>query len=179
MVDDYPIFMPPGHLAEKDRQEWRKSEADEYFQWFQENIGPRVKQLLEYLNEKISNSPDEKDLARIGKKIAMLLQHPKFSIEGDLTDSGYALAADMGLLMSVMFQSMFPHLHWQIVRRPKSDISYNLPVLTGFGPVDLDPIQISITQAFGTISKNSGPEAWSEAFKVWKGFAKDVVQSQD
>ena len=50
-----------------------------------------------------------------------------------LTDAGYALAADMGLVVS-KFHLAEGHeaLTWDIVTKPKIDVAYHLPVLAGF-----------------------------------------------
>lgn len=77
------------------------------------------------------------------------------------------MAADMGLLGARFLEDRYPHLRWSIVRKPKSDISVNLPVLIGFGVVPLDPILVSINTAHGMLAGNRKGDAWLKVFKHW------------
>jgi hypothetical protein len=89
-----------------------------------------------------------------------------------LTDAGYALAADMGLLVAkFLLDECSDKVKWSIVRSPKSDVSYNLPVLIGFGKLQLDPIGGSIAQTYGLLRGNKKPTVWQEIFTIWKGEA--------
>ena len=94
----YPLFIPPLHLAEKNRLAWSNAEANEYKRWLLAHIDERVQELVAYLHE--SRSETGRGLLRkLGRKTIHLLRNSSFaqSENGEvvLTNEGYALAADM------------------------------------------------------------------------------------
>lgn len=79
----------------------------------------------------------------------------------------------MGLLLATILQQENPGLMWDIVRKPKSDWSYNNPVLVGFcDGVPFDPVQISISQAFSVLAGTKDGTAWRQVFDYWDARAK-------
>ena len=121
-------------------------------------------------------------LAAAGEQIATVLPMPGVSTEGRIersvlrghevetntgplvTVTGYALAADLGLLMATMLQAECSGLRWEIVTRPKSDASYNLPVLRPFGPVHMDPIQVSVNIAHRVLEWSASAAGWRDVY---------------
>jgi hypothetical protein len=103
--------------------------------------------------------------------MAQYLVRAQFSTQGAapaLTNEGYSLAADAGLLLADLLQSA-TDVTWQIVRRPKSDASYNLPVLAGFSNgLTLDPIGGSIGAARGLIKQICDAGEWSRIYDFWR-----------
>lgn len=165
---DYPIFSPPIELASKEPREWSKSEAEAYFSWFLSNAGPRVDGLLGYLGLSDVKQPAIL-LAKAQEKLEQLFISDQFVAdlpEGrKLTNRGYALAADMGLLVAhLLIAQGKGSVFWEILKKPKTDQSFNLPVLIGFDKVHVDPIAVSIADAAWIARGNKKHEAWLKVF---------------
>jgi hypothetical protein len=89
-----------------------------------------------------------------------------------LTNQGYAISADLGLLMSQVLVRAHPRLTWQGGSGPPDYVSKNLPVLTGFpDDVQFDPILIGTSQAHGRVTGRRGPSAWADAYDAWEEMA--------
>jgi hypothetical protein len=157
---DYPLFQPPPPFFEKSHFDWTQKEARAYFDWFLAQVEPRTRTLLGYLDER-----DDADapvlLGRIGQKVAALVPHEPFSTPAgagrDLTNRGYALGADSGLLLARCILRDHPGVRWEILRKPKREMSFHLPVLVGCGPVHVDPIGATIANLHGVLRGEVGP----------------------
>jgi len=196
----YPLFLPPFEFANKPPLQWSAKEARLYFNWLLSIHRERIDGLLTFFEEPLTGSPcaDLDRLGthvaktivtpdfsrRIGlvpknfkpsqippsrEEISAYFQHlnqtgPK------LTNAGYALAADMGLLVAkFLLSECGDRIKWSILKRPKSDMSYNLPVLIGFSTLQhLDPIGGSIAEAYGILRGNRGAAIWKDIFIFWK-----------
>jgi hypothetical protein len=85
-------------------------------------VEPRTRTLLGYLDER-----DDADaaalLGRVGQKVAALVPHEPFSTTEeagrDLTNRGYALGADTGLLLARRVLRDHPGVHWEIKANPR------------------------------------------------------------
>lgn len=169
---DYPLFLPPQELAVKTPREWDILEAEKYYSWLTSIIDERVNNLLGYFNERFSENY-ENLLKSLGEKVVPILFKQEFSsiINGKpkLSDKGYALAADMGLLIAKMLLNRFsPKVKWEIVKKPKNDASFHLPVLTGFGNIFLEPVGGSIAEAYGILRNQRESDIWQKIFVTWK-----------
>lgn len=168
---EYPIFAPPLDLASKQPREWSKSEADAYGHWFFSNVENRVNGLTAYFELDRAEQPGTL-LTKAQQKLEPLLSNEEFAVELStgrrLTNRGYAIAADLGLLVA---QLLILHgqgkITWEILRKPKTDQSFNLPVLTGFGDLHLDPVAGSIGDAAWIAKGHKKPEAWRKNFDFW------------
>lgn len=165
IMPEYPPFVPPGDLGIGNRREWSAKQAKEYLGWLTEQVIPRTDALLAYFGEDDTQKPEEL-LDRLGRKVGKALRgEPQFSTrEGDrpkLTDCGYALAADVGLLIARLVMEQGPEsLHWTVLRKPKSDVSYNLPVIEGVGPVTFEPVGAAIAEAYGVLRGDRADDTW-------------------
>lgn len=168
---DYQPYILPGELGEKTPQEWSRSEASAYAEWLHRCRGERVKALARFFGIDEFASPVSL-LGPLGERVAAAVIRQPFSKNGKLTNLGHALGADMGLLLAAAIQHDHPDLRWEIVRKPKSDVSYNQPVLIGFGAVPLDPILVSMTQAFGIVMGRKDGAAWQGLFDYWSHQAR-------
>lgn len=167
----YPLFIPPGNLGEKTPCEWSRREAQEYADWLQACRSDRVRQFLEYF-ELDGTAPPSSLLDSLGRCVADALRDEPFSTDGQLTNQGHAIAADMGLLFAAALEEEHPELTWEIVRKPKSEVDYNQPVLAGFSDgVACNPIWISTMQAFGVLRGTKGEDAWRQVFDHWTAMA--------
>ncbi len=172
---DYPLFTPPPALYEKSHFDWTLKEARAYFDWFLGQVEPRTHALRSLLHEMDQEDASEL-LGRVGGKIVALVHEEPFSVAGqgsrDLTNSGYALGADAGLLLARPLLRKHPGVRWEIVHKPKRDMAFHLPVLVGMGPVYLDPIGGVIAELHGILSGLRGPSFLKDAYDFWNERAK-------
>lgn len=174
----YPLLVPPDGLSEKSPRDWSKEEADQYFEWLKENFLGRVQALLVFLGcEAITELAPREQLLKAGKRAVTELRRAPFSEPAgsgvlQLTNAGYALAADMGLLTAKILLEERPLIDWTVVHKPKNNRSYNLPVLTGFGKLTLDPVGGSIAEAAGILAGRRGPDAWARIWDCWSDKAR-------
>lgn len=172
MTPSYPIFSPPADLAAKPHRTWTKSEAQRYFDWLMTQSSERTDQLLEFLGLE-AFTLDRELLVAAGRRVGDLLSHDGYSSttsngRRELTNHGHSLAADMGLLTARVIQAHATHaVKWSIMRRPKSDLSYNLPVLAGFGKLSFDPVGGSITEAKGILRGIRDSDIWAKTYDHW------------
>ena len=169
----YPLLIPPEPLATRDRRDWSHREAKAYKTWLLDNVDGCVNYLLTFLGFDVTDLEEEK-LGIIGKRWAEVASNSEFSKRMEqrieLTNQGYALTADMGLLVAkLLLDKHHPEVQWSIVRRPKSDISYNLPVLTGFGPLTLDPILGALAEGRDVLLGRKDVQVWLTMYKFWEG----------
>jgi hypothetical protein len=168
---EYPLFIPPNHLVSKGRAHWNAKEATEYKEWLLGVLDERVAELENRLEEPCGASPAD-HLMALGRKAVLLLMDAPFSEDAPagrrLTNLGYALAADMGLLVAKYLLQAFPNrLRWEIIRKPKSEISYNLPVLEGFSFNYLEPVGGSTAEAFAILRGQRGADTWKRIYEFW------------
>lgn len=170
--EQYPLYVGPEHLALKSREDWNAKEAKEYRDWLLGILDERVEGLLKRLGETWSESPAIQ-LRVVGEKAAALLKREPYSEEAptgrELTDTGLALAADLGLLVAKYLLRTHPDkLKWVIRRKGKREVTYNLPVITGF-PIDyndhLDPIGVSISNAWAVLRNQQDSGVWARLYE--------------
>lgn len=105
-MNNYPLFTPPDHLAEKGAKNWTKKETQEYFDWFLAIKAKRISQMLEFLGYSLTGNVYA-DIEALNNKVYACLCDSSFhSIrESDLSmalnNYGFALAADFGLYISL------------------------------------------------------------------------------
>ncbi|WP_339730424.1 hypothetical protein [uncultured Gimesia sp.] len=168
-----PLFVPPLELCQKNSREWTLKEARQYKDWLLASLDERVSFLLKFLNVPKTKNQDVEDfLSSAGKKAAQYLLLKEFSEcvteKKKLTDKGYALAADMGLLVAkILLEKSRDKIRWRVLRRPKREISYNLPVLEGFELNPLEPVGGSIAEAYGILRGQDDSNVWREIYVYW------------
>ncbi|WP_156305412.1 hypothetical protein [Sphingobacterium endophyticum] len=165
---EYPLFIPPKELWGKQTIDWNYDEAKVYFKWFIEIKEDRVNNFLNIINEK-RTSNHQNDLKRIGKKVSELIQSSPFSrIENEkkiLTNEGAAIAADISLLLSEYILNKHPELKWGIVRKPKRDISVNLPAIMPFPRYGhLELMKDSIVSCRNILQYKENSIVWLETY---------------
>lgn len=138
----------------------------------------RIQKLLEYFDETEEVKDHEQLLLNLGRKAANVFLLDEFSVQTGqgrgLTDRGYALAADIGLLIGKMLIDQSGNkLKWIIIKSPRSHISFNMPAITGFRrsgafAVDLDPIQTAIAQSFSLLDGTGDEKVWLGIYDYWK-----------
>src|SRR5262249_1430933 len=138
------------------------------------NMNKRIASLLDFLEESVSVNNIDNDLLRIGEKVFWLLKSRSFSHGDDLMNEGYALAADMGLLIAKLLRETCPSVQWVVLRKPRSGMAYNLPVLSGFGSLTLDPVGGSIAEAQAILSDKRSFDVWKNIYSFWRDKASKV-----
>lgn len=176
-VKDYPLFIPPSEVHSKKPREWNSIEAKIYFDWFMSVKDDRVDYLLTVFDEVFTGNI-EADLKRLGQDVYETLKKEPFSSEEPtgktITNTGLAIATDMALLVSRMIINKHPKIKWGIVKKPKRDISYQLPALFEFGergPVEL--VRVSIVNARAILRGEERSDIWWRMFK----YADDILKS--
>ena len=170
---EYPLFIPPLHLAKKNRRDWNKNEAAEYKDWMLGVSAQRVAMLYKWLNTPPGKFSPEQHLRELGAKAANLLKSGLFTVEKSgacsLSKYGYAIAADMGLAIAeYLFAVRQSDLEWEVVRKPRSDMSYNLPVIVGFGGVYLEPVGGSVAEAHAILRGERDGGIWEKTYSYWR-----------
>jgi hypothetical protein len=173
MVEAYPLFAPPEHLAMTAVEDWSRHQADEYMAWMTGCLDQRVRHLLRHLRIFAGERP-ELLLQQVGVELESELRQSRFREahqgEASLSAEGYALAADAGLLVAnQLMAAAHGRIHWEVLRKPKSAQSFNLPVLVGFDSgIAFDPVAASIAQATGVLRGTGRKDRWLALYEYWR-----------
>jgi hypothetical protein len=179
----YPLLTPPIDLSR--RASWTKRETRTYFDWFLTELAVGAARVREFLGVD-RHSDAEQQLQEAGERLAGLLPDPAFSepsrqeqatLRGHqiafesgplLTEMGASLAIDVGCLMAELLQREMPWLQWEIIRRPPSDVSFNLPVLSGFKAGRFDPMLIGMNLGHRVLAGKGRPTEWRDTYRWWR-----------
>jgi hypothetical protein len=130
-VTSYPLFVPPEDLAARSIESWSVADANRYRDWLLGSMPDRVAVLKSTLSLPSGGTP-ESILLDAGRKMVGVLSEPAASTPGRrevadlrgheitydtgplLTIHGYAIAADVGLLMAELLTDRYD-LHWDVV----------------------------------------------------------------
>jgi hypothetical protein len=178
----YPPIMEPLELLEETKgpaSAWPRKAARRHFEWFLTSIDERVSLLLDYFGQEEHSSP-ELLLDELGAKVAEVLPTDQFSYpeEGaglDLTNQGYNVAHDLGLLVARLLLRNYPTLlRWEL-SPDRSGENQNLPVLVGWGKLQFEPAQTSIRLAKLVVKGMRSYKAWRHIYQHWAGFAQKAI----
>ena len=179
-AQEYPLFLPPAQLAQKSARDWTKKESEIYFRWFLSVLGERLNYALEYFGER-SDKDCDCLMDAVGAKFAEKICEEPFSQQCEnkrtLSNAGYALSADVGIILATcLLRICGDRIRWTILRKPRRELSYNLPVLTGFH-IHLDPIAGLVAEANGIIRGERTGAVLRQAFEFWKSKVKKGSQA--
>ena len=185
----YEIIQPPFTLRFRTMS---REEANDYFDWFMEQIPLRIKILEEAVQSTVGYEDWRADytpesLERLGQwfyehvetrkrtereKETIYSRAPEWfrgvEIEDwELTDRTFSLAMDIGMYLSRVLQKNLPGLRWEMVTKPKNDADFQQPVLAGTGRLVLNPIWVLVTYAYGVARHSKGPERLREIYDIW------------
>jgi len=152
---EYPLLVPPVELATKDRRDWSLKEATAFLTWLRGEIPGRVAFFLRFIGCD-GMVPTRAHLVEIDLAFRHVLTAPLF-VRSDaspprLSDAGYAVAADWGLLLATLVLSEAGvNASWEVLRKPKRDASYNLPVLVAPASMPIDPIAVGVAEVAALI----------------------------
>lgn len=86
----------------------------------------------------------------------------------ELTTEGEYLAADLAMLFARCLIERDPSLRWQVLTRPKSEVSYLLPVVMGTDErFHCDPFRVVGTIATGLVGGTGTCEDFLTALNTW------------
>ncbi len=168
IMNEYPLFIPPDELIDISRETWNKKQADKYFSWLMESKSGRVNFLLKYLTLDGSTCDQRKLIVGAAQKFQEVFGTGAFNRSGELTNMGYALSADMGLLIAQSLIKSEASVNWTILRKPKSHAAINLPILKGFEKVDvLEPVGGAIAEVQGMLAGRRSSTIFIEMYDYW------------
>lgn len=176
-------------------REMSKQELGDYGRWFHASIEQRISQLQEavratpgyenwtatYQHESLDALGDwfaaevstrprtEEEIAELQGRSALLSSVPAV----DLTNKSFSLAIDVGMYFARTLERAYPQLIWEQPLDNKKFADYGQPVLTGFGPVPLNPVRIALTLAYGIAAGKQSGKRLGEIFDYW---AKQVTE---
>lgn len=87
--------------------------------------------------------------------------------EFDLSEETYSLCYDIGMYFATVLEANLKGLRWTIVERPKRSIDIHQPVLTGFGKLEFNPVQMMTVQAWRAVRKEGKPPDLRQLFDIW------------
>ncbi len=165
----YPAFIPPHQLSMVSHRQWTSTESKLYLDWLLSVWQQRIEAFLSFVEVETQSVSQ---LQTIDERVLNALSKAEFRIAVStgyhLSESGRSISADFGLCFaSLLIAASHNTIQWDIVRKPKTDVSYNLPVLVGFGPIHLDPIRSSISHYNWIIAGNPPKNSWKQAFDFW------------
>jgi hypothetical protein len=188
-VKDYPPFLSPIKGLGVPHSQWTLRQAKAHFAWIMEIRYLRAQGLSEYLGiepaENLSRVDRREYLAEHAMRYAPLLASEQFvgtrappppdtperirkmieaspSLRIDLTDQGYALAADMGLLFTNILLESGGYRSILSLRGGRRDINYRLPCLEPIENSEPHKIFCPVDVAIGkTLSIASGSLKWA------------------
>ncbi|WP_434148019.1 hypothetical protein ACR2R6_11910 [Methylocaldum gracile subsp. desertum] len=180
---EYPLFKVPDPLGGRSPKEWKPKEAEQFCEWIKTvGMEERVAGLLEFFGESMEGAPEEV-LERLGRKAAETLKEAIYWEEGSdtwkefvdrgiivkrktLTHHGAALGRDIGLLIAKLLLDLHPHVHWDWVRKPKSDVDYHQPKLVGYDPIHgFAPMRMGMGCAGAVANSKDDFLCWRRTFE--------------
>ncbi len=185
----YSIIQPPFTL---DFRNMDKVEAKNYFNWFMDQMPIRIHE-LEFAVQSVASYENWRadftleSLEKLGqffyehieirrrteKEVeAIYIRAPDWFRNVDvedweLTNRSFSLAIDIGMYLSQVFERNLVGLEWILVKKPKSDISYQQPVLKGTGKLVFNPVHITTILAYGFAKQNKSPERLRGIYDNW------------
>ena len=166
-----------------------KKQAEQYFNWYIGIIDERIEYLQKYINADVGNfyldfTPES--LVSLWKwfepKIYLeelpqewyeerLAKQPEWAREfikkEDLSRETKKILIDIATYFGETFVRNYPNkLHWDYVKKPKSDVSYNRPVIKGFLCSDFDPYLISTTSCYRFLRNDERADLY-QLYLVW------------
>lgn len=193
-VAQYPIFWPgdlPFFVSE--RSTWTKAQTEEWAAWLQRVVVPRTDFLLRFFSVDPALPSRERFAETVARAAALCASDPEAisaaprertiqlrghveTIDVGPQPSGFALAIgiDLGLLAARSLQADYPEtLSWEIIWKPKNDVSFRNPVLRSTTSSDkLDPLLIGQTLAAKLANGKIDREGAARQYPVWEFFAR-------
>ena len=104
----------------------------------------------------------------MGNKVGEAVGAGKFAECSKLTHEGFALAADLGLLVArLLLKDHNVTARWVLVTQ-KRNLHFNHPVIQGSSKVQLNPITGAITEFSYALKNGWDSEIWAKMYSHWK-----------
>lgn len=187
----YEMVRPPFTL---DFPNMSREEARDYLSWFLEQIPIRIRVLEQAVQSTPGHGEWQADcspesLDRLGRWLYEHVETRKrtkkeskeiygnapdwfrsVEIENwELTNRTFSLAMDIGIYLSQVFEKNLSGLKWTMVTKPKNDVDYQRPVLSGTGKLQLNPVRMLVVLAHSLADDTRGPEGLKELYDIWVG----------
>lgn len=95
----------------------------------------------------------------------------------DLTELSYSLSVDFGIYFGECMRHAHPQLRWELLKRPKSNVDINQPVLVPFrATMHLNPIRVALVLARKAIEGISARQEIIEAKQIWDSYVIEATQ---
>ncbi len=187
----YSTIQPPFRLK---FWEMSKKELKHYYQWFQEIIPERIKELTNAVKSsegfedwEPNFTPASLDIlgrwfaAQVQtrprtqeerKELAAGSRYPIEAPEWELADPTISLAMDVGMYLSQVFLRNHPSLQWDQPFGSKKFIDYGQPVLIPFSSAPFNPVRMMIGLAYRLATKNARGKGLRELYDIWAKMIK-------
>lgn len=182
MTQRYEPFAEPGPLP-ADRFTWSLAQAKVYAAWVEASVEKRAAYVIELLgvNARLE-ATSQLEVAQ--ERAQAFLEGPDFSrwefeqatppIQRKiLTSGGESLAMDLGFLLAKLLLRDLPGVfQWTIVRKPRRDINYSLPVLAytlDGAPRVFNPLWFAIGTCTTALSDVRQIHALADVFRHFTG----------
>jgi hypothetical protein len=186
----YQLFSPPVAFPL-----WKlpARQARQYYEWFQSQIPVRLEELrrlvepyglsLDYTRDSLPalgrwfelqvetrpRTPEEMAAERL-KEPAWLEGYVKPWV---LTERAFSICCiDTGIYFAELLRHLHPHLHWDLVLKPRNDADLHEPVLVGFPRrVRFNPTAIMMVLAFKVVKHESAAAELPRLLRTWEAEA--------
>ena len=92
----------------------------------------------------------------------------KISIsQQELTNRTFSLAMDTGMYLGETLKKQYPRLEWRQPLDDPQSVDYGQPVLVGFGPAPLNPVQVAVVFAYGVAKGTRTGSGLGEIYATW------------
>jgi hypothetical protein len=182
----YVPIRPPFSLKFR---EMSKQNLKFYFRWFMHQIPQRGAELadalrqtpgfadwqpdftsgsLNVLREWLAGQVETRNRSRGEiQEIEERLVFPMDIPAEELTDRTFSLAMDVGMYFSRVLLINHPSIKWEQLLGSRRFADFGQPVLSGFGPVPLNPVRVEVTLAYALASKEKTGMRLREIYDYW------------
>jgi hypothetical protein len=182
----YPEYYVPVEFHGIGCYEMSPELAQKHFEWYTTNYFERVEILLEYFAESLTDDPLT-DLERLGRHVERVVRRdkqfkkwtrgeivevkPGFRVRESpawqLTNAGWVLAQDMGLLLAHEFLELkHPLVNWMLHIKPKNDPSFQRPVITWLRNRGYDPLDNSVSWCLQIVDRTRDGGIWALIYNL-------------
>jgi hypothetical protein len=84
-----------------------------------------------------------------------------------LTEESYSIAFDVGIYLAKTLIARHPSLTWTQDFKSRRNVDFGQPLLTSFGPLQLNPIRVAVNIAQGLAHKRRPASRFREVYEEW------------
>ncbi len=165
------------------------AELRAYREWFHENASQRIAELSQavasspgfsawdadetpdslvplgewFLSQVESRKRSGDELERLTEKLSMPIDVP----DEELTNRSFSIAMDVGIYFGRVVVRNVPGTSWTSLSKGRGLVDYGQPVVTGRGPVSLNPVRVAVSLAYAYAAKEQGGIRLRQLYDVW------------